>query len=45
VAYIDTRYPAGMGLLPDGAPTVEEAKDFVKFATSLYQAMLNKLSK
>ncbi len=25
--YIDVRYPAGMGLLPDGIPTVEEARD------------------
>ena len=42
--YIDVRYPAGMGLLPDGVPTVEEAKDFVKFATSLYRLVLNKLN-
>jgi HEPN domain-containing protein len=43
--YIDVRYPAGMGLLPDGVPTVEEAKGFVKFAKSLYQLVLNSLSK
>ncbi len=43
--YIDVRYPAGMGLLPDGVPTVEEAKGFVKFSTSLYRLVLKKLSK
>ena len=43
--YIDVRYPAGMGLLPDGVPTVEEAKGFVKFSTSLYRFVLKKLSK
>ena len=43
--YIDSRYPAGMGLLPDGAPTIEEAKDVIKFATSLYRIVFHNLSK
>lgn len=30
--YIDSRYPAEFGLLPNGAPTLEDARDLARFA-------------
>jgi len=30
--YIETRYPGELGLMPDGMPSVEQAKEFVDFA-------------
>jgi HEPN domain-containing protein len=30
--YIDSRYPGEFGLLPTGAPTVDEAREFALFA-------------
>ena len=30
--YIDSRYPASLGSLPEGPPGVEDAKEFYKFA-------------
>ena len=30
--YIDSRYPGAFGLLPTGAPTLEEAREFADFA-------------
>lgn len=32
--YIDSRYPGDMGLLPYGKPTLEDAREFYKFAQS-----------
>lgn len=34
--YIESRYPGDMGLLPDGKPTVEDAKEFYTFANSFF---------
>ena len=30
--YIDSRYPASLGSLPEGPPGVEDAREFYKFA-------------
>ena len=30
--YIDSRYPGSFGLLPTGAPTLEEVREFAQFA-------------
>jgi len=35
--YIEARYPGEMGLLPDGKPTITEAKAFADFASIVYQ--------
>ena len=34
--YIDARYPGSLGLLPDGKPTLAEAKEFFQFAQTVY---------
>ena len=39
--YIDSRYPGAFGLLPTGAPTLEEARSFADFA----KATMEKISK
>ena len=33
--YIDARYPASLGFLPEGQPDVEDAKGFYEFADGL----------
>lgn len=33
--YIDARYPASLGFLPEGQPDVEDAKGFYEFADEL----------
>ncbi len=38
--YIDSRYPGDSGLLPDGAPTLEDAKEFYEFAKSVYERVV-----
>ena len=35
--YIESRYPGDMGLLPNGKPRVEDAKEFYAFASSLFE--------
>ena len=35
--YIESRYPGDMGLLPNGKPRVEDAKEFYVFASSLFE--------
>lgn len=42
--YIDSRYPGDMGLLPNGKPTVEDAKDFFKFSNDLFEKVCKKLN-
>ena len=42
--YIDSRYPGDMGLLPNGEPSVDEAKAFFQFAQSVYNDIYSKLS-
>ena len=34
--YIDSRYPGDMGLLPNGKPTLEDAKEFYDFASMIF---------
>ena len=34
--YIDTRYPASVGLLPDGLPDLEDAKAFYDYSREVY---------
>ena len=35
--YISTRYPSDFALLPDGKPSMKEAKEFYNFALSFYE--------
>jgi len=41
--YIDARYPGNLGLLPNGKPTLVEAREFYKFATTVYETISRKL--
>ncbi len=41
--YIDSRYPGALGLLPQGAPDIDEAKGFFKFAGNLYELVNTRL--
>lgn len=34
--YIDARYPGSFGLLPNGKPTLEDAKEFYEFALDIF---------
>lgn len=34
--YIDSRYPGDLGLLPDGKPTLKDAREFYEFAQDLF---------
>ena len=34
--YIDSRYPGEFGLLPNGKPTTEDAREFYRFAQAVY---------
>ncbi|UCF84377.1 MAG: HEPN domain-containing protein [Desulfobacteraceae bacterium] len=38
--YIDTRYPSGLGLLPSGFPSKEEAAEVLKIAKNIYDNVL-----
>jgi len=38
--YVDSRYPGGLGMLPDGEPTVEQAKEFVEYAKEIKTAVM-----
>jgi HEPN domain-containing protein len=42
--YIDSRYPGDMGLLPNGKPTLEEAKEFYTFAQNIFDKVCNQLN-
>ncbi len=37
--YIDSRYPAELGLMPDGKPTAAEAQKFIQFTENLYRTL------
>jgi HEPN domain-containing protein len=43
--YIDTRYPSGLGLLPTGFPSREEADEVLKIAKKIYDNVLLYLNK
>ncbi len=34
--YIDTRYPSGLGLQPNGIPPIDEAKEFIILTNSIF---------
>ena len=42
--YIDSRYPADLGLLPDGKPSKEIAKKFFSMATEIHKNIRGYLS-
>lgn len=42
--YIDTRYPSGIGLLPSGFPTKEDAQGLLKIAEKVYRETATSLS-
>jgi HEPN domain-containing protein len=42
--YIESRYPSTIGLLPNGTPTVEDAKEFYKYATQLHKKIIVQLN-
>jgi len=43
--YIDARYPADFGLLPDGKPTIGDAEEFYDAASSVYEVVKTNLGK
>ena len=43
--YIDSRYPGEFGLLPDGKPTVEDAREFYQFAQDIHTRVSDMFAK
>ena len=43
--YIDSRYPGDAGLIPQGMPSTEKAKEFFMAAEVIYEKVLNIVSK
>jgi HEPN domain-containing protein len=43
--YIESRYPGSMGLLPEGKPSMEEAKTLLEFACYVFETINESLSK
>ena len=41
--YIDSRYPGEFGLLPHGKPTLDEAREFYKFALDIFECVSDAL--
>lgn len=41
--YIESRYPGDMGLLPQGKPSSDDAKEFYDFAMTVYNEVCTKL--
>jgi HEPN domain-containing protein len=42
--YIDSRYPGELGLLPAGAPTLEDAREFARFANETMEIVVGILA-
>jgi HEPN domain-containing protein len=42
--YIESRYPADLGLLPYGKPTLEDAQELYKFAQNTFNMVCNLLN-
>jgi len=42
--YIDSRYTGELGLLPSGKPSLEKAKEFYKFAQSIFDKVCDTLN-
>jgi len=43
--WIDSRYPAAFGLLPNGMPAIEDAKKFYEFTRELHLRIIDQLKK
>jgi HEPN domain-containing protein len=43
--YIESRYPGELGLLPDGMPTDEQAKEFIDYAQEIKTIITNEINK
>jgi HEPN domain-containing protein len=43
--YKESRYPGELGLLPDGMPTNEQAKEFIEYAKEAKTIILKELKK
>ena len=41
--YIESRYPGEIGLMPDGIPTDEQAKEFIEYAKEIKRIISNEL--
>jgi HEPN domain-containing protein len=41
--YIDSRYPGELGLMPDGIPTNEQAKEFLDYVKEVKKIINNEL--
>ena len=44
-AYIDSRYPGELGLLPDGAPSMKEVTVLIEFTQLVFSTIKSKLEK
>ncbi len=41
--YIDARYPGGLGLLPSGKPSLDDAERFYEFAQEIHKLITEKV--
>jgi hypothetical protein len=41
--YIDSRYPSGIGLLPSGFPTKEDARELLRIAEEIHSETARRL--
>lgn len=42
--YIDSRYPGELGLLPEGKPTLDDAREFYQFAQDIHTSVSDMLA-
>jgi HEPN domain-containing protein len=42
--YIESRYPGELGLIPDGLPSEEQAKEFLEYAREVKTIILKEVS-
>jgi HEPN domain-containing protein len=42
--YIDSRYPGSFGLLPNGKPTIDDAKEFYKLSNDIFNIVCKLLN-
>ncbi len=43
--YSETRYPCDLGMLPEGKPSIENAKSLYEFANYIYQNTIEQMTK
>lgn len=41
--YVETRYPGVLGLLPNGKPTVNDAKEFYSFSKAIFKQVCDSI--